>query len=274
MSRWVCSAVLFIGFSPLGLAQVNRATVTGIITDPAGALVPGVKVTAIHVETGTSSSTNSTEAGAYTIPALQIGAYRVEYEAAGFKKAVRDKVVLVAGSTARLDVLLELGSVGESVTVSAQSATIETESTRVATNITTKLVQDLPLMVDGGVRSVFTLPMMAPDMRSSGNNEYRIGGGQTSGWEMMMDGMPLSSGSALYQGERARISSVPIDAINEFTVETTGMKAEFGRAMGALTFETNRGPTPSMATSSRTCATTSWTPTGFSTMRRKFRGAC
>jgi hypothetical protein len=166
--------------------------------------------------------------------------YRVEYEATGFKRAVRDQVVLTAGSTVRLDIPLEVGATTESVMVFAQASPIETESTRVATNITTKLVQDLPLLVDGGIRSIFTLARIAPETRGTGQG-FRIGGGQQVGWDMLMDGMPLSSGSTLYQGDRASLGSVPIDAINEFTIETSGMKAEFGRAMGAVTFETKSG---------------------------------
>src|SRR5215203_1630476 len=102
MSRGMRAAVFFLSVTILCVAQVNRATVTGIVTDPAGALAPAVKVTAVHVETGTSLSTVTTDAGVYTLPALQIGAYRVEYEAPGFRKSVRDNVVLTAGSTARL----------------------------------------------------------------------------------------------------------------------------------------------------------------------------
>jgi hypothetical protein len=188
--------LLALSVAALCTAQVNRATLTGLVTDPTGAVVPGVKVIATHIETGTSSSTTSTSAGAYTIPALQIGAYKVEYEATGFKRAVKDEVALTAGSTIRLDIALELGSVGESVLVSAQATPIETESTRVATNITTKLVQDLPMLVDGGIRSIFTLASIAPETHGSGQS-FRIGGGQQVGWEMLMDGMPITSGSAV-----------------------------------------------------------------------------
>src|SRR5512142_3481009 len=70
---------------------------------------------------------------------------------------------------------------------------------------------------------------------------FRVGGGQKVGWDMLMDGMPMTSGSTLYQGDRASLGSVPIDAISEFTVETSGMKAEYGRSMGAVTFETKSG---------------------------------
>ncbi|MEO8594325.1 MAG: TonB-dependent receptor [Candidatus Solibacter sp.] len=225
---------------PLAFAQLNRGTLTGIVTDPSGAVVPAVKVTAIHVETGTSTSAVSSETGSYTIPALQIGTYRLEFESASFKRGIRNGVELAAGSTLRQDVTLEIGSVGESVQVTAQASPLETETTRQATTIQEKLVQDMPLFVNGSIRSVVSLALIAPETKTVGGN-LRIGGGQASGWEMMMDGQPLSSASTAYQDGRAPLASVPIDAIGEFTVEANGMKAEFGRASGAVTFSTKSG---------------------------------
>ena len=128
MSLWKRLLTLGLSAAALSTAQVNRATLTGIVTDPSGAVVPSAKIVAVHVETRTSSSTTTTSAGTYTLPALQIGTYRVEYESAGFKKSVKDGVVLTAGSTMRLDVALTLGSAAESVVVSAQAAPIETET--------------------------------------------------------------------------------------------------------------------------------------------------
>ncbi len=234
----------FVLLAALGIsltfAQLNRGTLTGVITDPSGAVVPGVKVTATHVETGTSSNTVASEGGSYTIPALQIGIYRIEFESAGFKKVIRNQVELAAGATLRQDVTLEIGSVGESVQVSAQASPLETETTRQATTIQEKLVKDMPLFVNGSIRSVVSLALIAPETKTVGGN-LKIGGGQLSGWEMMMDGQPLSSASTLYQDTRAPLASVPIDAIGEFTVESNGMKAEFGRASGAVTFSTKSG---------------------------------
>src|SRR5512138_2218245 len=99
MCPWKRLLVVSLGAAAICSAQVNRATLTGTLTDPSGAVVPGVKVVAVHVETGTSVSGATTGAGIYTIPALQIGNYRVEYEAQGFKRTVRNQVVLTAGST-------------------------------------------------------------------------------------------------------------------------------------------------------------------------------
>src|SRR5205814_794949 len=106
-------------------SQLDRGTLTGLVTDPSGAIAPAVKITATHVETGVSTITVVNETGNYTLVALPIGTYRVEFETAGFKRSVRSGVTLTSGATVRLDVVLELGSVGESVQVSAQSAPIE-----------------------------------------------------------------------------------------------------------------------------------------------------
>jgi hypothetical protein len=237
LSQAALIAALGISFC---LAQVNRGTLTGIITDPSGSVVPGVKITATHVDTGTTSSTLASESGSYTMPALQTGAYRIEFEAIGFKKGVRTQIELAAGSTLRQDMILEIGSVAESVLVEARATPLESETTRLATTIETKLVQDMPLFVNGSIRSVVSLALIAPETKSV-NGNLKIAGGQTSGWEMMMDGQPLSSASTNYQDGRAPLASVPIDAIGEFTVESNGMKAEFGRAAGAVTFTTKSG---------------------------------
>ncbi|MBI3682860.1 MAG: TonB-dependent receptor [Acidobacteria bacterium] len=231
-----------LGFHLLGaiaLAQMNRGVVTGIVTDPTGAIVGGARITAVQTETNLTATAVATETGHYTLPSLTIGRYRIDAEASGFKKAVRDEVVITSGVTLRLDIQMELGSLAETVEVRAKPSALETDSSRVGTNITNKLVEDLPLVVNGQIRNVFNLAIIAPETRTA--NGFRIGGGQGSGWEMEMDGMPLTSASTQYQTERAPISSVSIDAISEFTVETTGMKAEFGRAMGMISFETKSG---------------------------------
>ena len=151
---------LLVGFP--ALAQLNRGTITGAVTDPSGAAIAEAKITAVHLDTNTSSSTTSTASGNYTLSALQIGVYRLEVEAPGFKRAKRDTIPVTAGTTIGIDVALEIGSVAESVEVQALAAPIETESTRVGTNITNQLVQDLPLVVAGRIRNVFNLAVIAP----------------------------------------------------------------------------------------------------------------
>jgi hypothetical protein len=170
------SAALLIWTACCAHAQLNRGTLTGVVTDPSGAAVPSVQITAVHTATGASASTVTTDGGNYTLPSLIIGNYRVTAEAAGFKRAVRENLELNAGATMRLDIALEIGSVGESILVEARASALETETTRVATSITNKLVEDLPLQVDGAIRSVFNLALVAPEAKTQ--NGFRLGGGQ------------------------------------------------------------------------------------------------
>ena len=81
-------------------------------------------------------------------------------------------MIVAAGATVRLDFSLEVGAISESVEVTARPVALDTESTRVATNLTTKLVEDLPLVVAGQIRSVFNLALIAPEVKS--DNGYRI----------------------------------------------------------------------------------------------------
>jgi hypothetical protein len=243
MKSWIVQFGLLLMLCVHIRAQLNRSTLTGFVSDSSGAAIVNAKVKAVHTATNAQFSTATTETGNYTLPALDIGEYRVEVEAPGFKRAVRQSVTLESGASARVDFKLEVGEVTELVEVSARAAAIETESTRIATNLTSKLVEDLPLVVSGQIRNVFNLALIAPEAKTGGNTsgQFRIGGGETAGWDMTMDGSSVTSASTNYQYERAPISSAPVDAISEFTVTTSGMKAEYGRAMGVISFATKSG---------------------------------
>jgi hypothetical protein len=235
----LCSAALLLLVALPAFAQLDRGSLAGIVQDPSAAAIVNAKVIATNTATNVPFSTSSSDTGNYTLSALPIGTYTVAIEASGFKRSIREGVIVAAGATVRLDFSLEVGAVSESVEVTARAVALETESTRVATNLTSKLVEDLPLVVAGQIRSVYNLALIAPEVRS--DNGYRIGGGQGAGWEMTMDGSSVTSASAGYQQERAPISSVPVDAIAEFNVESSGMKAEFGRASGVISFVTKSG---------------------------------
>ena len=219
--------------------QLNRGTISGVISDPGGGAIIGARITAVHVATNVASHANSTGTGDFTIGQLLIGDYRVSAEAAGFKRSVRERVSLIGGGVSRIDMQLELGAVSESVTVQAKAPGVETDSSRVSTTVSTRLIEDLPLVVSGQIRNVFNLAVLAPQASSNGN--LRLGGGQISSWEMEMDGVSMTVASATQQNPRAISSSVPIDAIAEFAIEITGTKAEYGRAMGQISLETKSG---------------------------------
>src|SRR5262245_60836077 len=103
-----------------GLAQLDRGTITGMVTDPTGAVIPKVKITLLNTATGASYETLSSEEGAYTAPNLPIGSYQLTFEAASFRKLVRGGVNLGVTEVLRIDAKLEVGSLDESVQVNAE----------------------------------------------------------------------------------------------------------------------------------------------------------
>lgn len=107
MSR-LLSALLFLSGSLL-LAQQDRGTFTGTVTDPTGSVIPNVTITIQNVETNAIYESRTNEVGQYTVPNLPVGRYRISFEAPGFKRFVRDGLALSTAQVVRIDARLELG---------------------------------------------------------------------------------------------------------------------------------------------------------------------
>jgi len=232
--------LFLVGMSAFG--QLDRGTITGVVTDPTDAVVSNATITVTNVDTNVQSNTVTTQTGNFTVAALLLGRYRVQVQAAGFKISVRDDVIVSAGSTVRLDVKLELGEATQRVEVAATIAPLASDSTRVATNITNKLVDEIPLVVNGQIRSVFDLATLTPDATTGVSGLYRVAGGQDGSWDMQMDGSSVTPTAEAKTAQRVVVASAPIDAISEFAVDSSsGMKAEYGRAVGMINFVTKSG---------------------------------
>src|SRR5687767_3306949 len=106
-------------------AQEFRATLNGRLTDPSGAGVPNATVTAVNTQTNVETTATTTEEGNYTIPFLQPGTYNVSAGGAGFKKALRENIVLQVGGATTVDFAMQIGDVAEQVTVTAEAPLLE-----------------------------------------------------------------------------------------------------------------------------------------------------
>jgi len=144
-------------FAGLLSAQGDRGTITGAVTDAGGSRIPAARITATQRETNAQFKATTTESGEFTLPSLPIGPYRVVVESDGFKTAIRDNVRLGTGSTVRLDTELEIGSVQQSIEISGQSSQLQTDSAKISNQIPNKLIEDLPTVVSGNMRSPFDL---------------------------------------------------------------------------------------------------------------------
>ena len=141
----VIVSLQFAAFTPLQ-AQVDTATILGTVTDPSGAAIPSVKVTARNQDTGFSRTATSSGDGNYLIPLVPIGPhYEVTAEAPGFKNFTQTGIALQLNQNARLDIHLQIGQVGETVEVTAAAPLIDTHSATNGEVVETKRLVELPL---------------------------------------------------------------------------------------------------------------------------------
>jgi hypothetical protein len=245
--RLVCAMGLCLASAALATAQTDRGAITGTVSDSSGAVVPGVSVKAVHVATNFERTVTTSHEGSYTIPQLPVGAYVVILTATGFQTTTLENIEVTAGSSVRVDGKLALGALQDAVTVSAEARQIQTDSVKVTTAISSKFIQDLPLVVGGQLRSPLDLSLIAPEAKTGNSGDGArgnivIGGGQEGGWDLTVDGVSATPGAPFEQRLWTTLNSPSVEAITEFAVDTNGFKAEFGHAGGgAVSFVSRSG---------------------------------
>jgi Carboxypeptidase regulatory-like domain/TonB dependent receptor len=199
--------------------------------DQTGAMVPSVTVTATNVATGVNSTTESSSTGAYNFPALQSGVYTVSVKQAGFKNLVHDKINVTAASVIGLDLALEVGDVGQTVSVSSDAPLLQTETSSAGTTIDNRAFVDLPLSSAGGRKANGYLPLIPGYAGSPGGFTDTINGGQASTKEMQLEGASLVVQEITGDGRNV---TFPPDAVQEMSVATSGYSAEYGNTGGGV----------------------------------------
>jgi hypothetical protein len=221
-------------------AQSERGNITGVVTDATGAVVPNVTVVITNTATNIPETVTTTSSGEYNAPNLSPGAYQISIAAAGFKRFTEAGITLTAGSTARIDAKLEIGTLGESVEVRATAAQLQTENAKISTAVQNKMVDELPLVVGGAMRSPFDLVSIASESKGSGS-ALSLGGGQAAAWAATLDGLLVNTNRSADAGETSYLAP-SVESITEFAVDTNGFKAEFGQAGGGvITFVSKSG---------------------------------
>src|SRR5213593_2271065 len=125
---------LFV-FSHAASAQTDRGTITGTVSDATGAVIPGATIEAKNVQTGAVYQAGSSETGNFTLAQLPAGTYELSATLPGFRRFVRPGVIVSVATVLRIDVSLEVGATGDSVTVEAASPLLKTESGEVSHNV-------------------------------------------------------------------------------------------------------------------------------------------
>ena len=237
-------AVLFVA---LPAAAQSTARIEGIVTDNTGAALPGATVTATNVETNVSRVTVSDRDGAYSITALPVGDYRVNVDLSGFRQSVTP-VTLTVNYVARIDVRMELGSVSETMTVTADAPIIDKTTSYIGTIVDEEQVENLPL----NGRNITQLATLVPGVNRGipGSNASGGGGGtdaetfrysEFGGGALSVNGLREQFNNYMIDGidnNETLVNSIAYipspEAVREFGVITTSAPAEFGRAGGAV----------------------------------------
>lgn len=229
-SSWGLFLLFILSMTALG----QEARLNGTVADSTGAVIHGAKVRTTLTSRNLNFETTTTQDGRYLFPRLPIGQYQLTVEADGFKQYVQSDILLTTNADLLLNVQMQLGSISEQVTVSAEASRISTETSTIQQLVDTKRIADLPL----NGRNVYQLATLVPGVGESGT---QIGGGRSGSQNSTMvnvrvDGV-LNVDNALAQ----ILPSPSPDAVQEFTIQTSVPSAKYGFASGVIEVSTRSG---------------------------------
>lgn len=226
MLKHVCT-LLFLACAAFA-QTTGTATLVGTLTDNTGAIVPGATVTIVNTETQFVSNSQTTPEGAYYIPNLIPGTYRLTIEAQGFKRYVREGIILRTSEQPRLDVQLEVGAVTESINVSGSAPLLETETTSTGQILEGDTIVKIPVLQKYVFRVLLYLPS------TSNINGQHVVGQRERSMGYTLDGVGGKEPVRSMISTTNAVTSTTIDALQEVKLFTTGMPAEFGHSAGGL----------------------------------------
>jgi hypothetical protein len=217
-------------------AQSDRGTITGTISDPAGAVVPNTPVQVRNTETGAVYDGGSSATGNYVVQ-LPAGNYELTVMAQGFKRFVRQNIAVPVAQTVRIDVTLEVGTAAESVTVTEAAPLLKTESGELSHNVTTDTLNKLPVLGVGaaagaaGIRNPYAVLSVLPGADWQPDASIRLNGMPSNSQSLRLEGQETTNGLASGTQSQTQPS---VEAIEEFAIQTSNFSAEFGQAGGGV----------------------------------------
>src|SRR5881628_2844931 len=248
-----CSLLLFTAG---GLySQAPTATISGIVRDQTGAVLPGVSIQVVNRETGSVRMAMTDEAGRYRVPALEAGTYAIEGTLTGFRKVVKEGVAMTVGSQAVVDLTTEVGQLSENLAVTADVPLVQTASAELSGLVGDKEIRDLPL----NGRSYEALAFLQPGVSNFTNSstgttapvangagaKMSVAGTPGDYQSFLMDGTDIHDHAGFTPGSVAG-NNLGVDAILEFRVLTQNYSAEYGRTAGGVVSAVTRSGTNSI----------------------------
>ncbi len=232
------SAVLLSFWPCLALAQVDAGTILGVTQDTSQAVISGVKVTLTNEDTGLVQTTTSGASGEYIFSPLKVGRYSVIAEIKGFERVERLHVQVDVQQRVLIDFTLPPGQMTETISVTGATPSLQTQDASVGQVIETRTVNNLPL---NGRNFIFLAQLSAgvtqgqQDTRGLGaTGSFAANGTRPAQNNYLLDGIDNNSNLVDFLNGTAFVVRPPVDAIEEFKIQTNNYSAEFGRSAGAI----------------------------------------
>ena len=230
-------AALF-GFALIAAAQVDTGSILGMVKDSSGGVIAGAKVTLTNQDTGIVQTTTSGSAGEYTFSPVKLGRYRVAAEVKGFERVERTNITVDVQQRVVVDFALPPGQTTETVLVTSEAPPLQTQDASVGQVINSRSVNDLPL---NGRNFTFLAQLSAgvtqdqQDTRGLGaSGSFAANGLRPAQNDYLLDGIDNNANLVDFLNGTAYAVKPPVDAIQEFKIETNNYSAEFGRSAGAI----------------------------------------
>src|SRR5579862_182886 len=242
MRRFLLLALILLALALVAIAQT--ADLSGVIKDSSMAVVPKATVTATHEGMGVKRTTVSDSQGVYRFSFLAPGSYTIVAEAMGFGPQSRSALKLDSGEDGRLDFILAPAALQQSVAVTANASSLQTESGTVGTEVDREFVENLPL----NGRTFQSLIALVPGVVATGGpGQFSVNGQRDSSNYVTVDGVSGNVGGGSVSGGTPIVPSgevpafnifggtnnlISVDAMQEFKLQTSTYSAEFGRGAG------------------------------------------
>ena len=232
-------------FSAVALGQTGTSSITGTVSDATGSAIPGVGIAVINQDTGARLETISNEAGAYRVASLPPGTYRIEAELPGFNRLTRGPLTLLVSQTLAIDLQLQVGQVNETVNVTEAAPLVASQSSDIGQAVNREMLVALPLPN----RAASSLATLAPGVvmidTGAGTAEnypvFSVAGGRARNQNFTLDGGNVSNAVGLTRPQQ--LTSLPVDAMQEFKVIANNYSAEYGHSTGGIVTMATRSGT-------------------------------
>jgi hypothetical protein len=247
--RLLWAVTFVVVASGIGFAQGDRGTITGTVTDAANAVVGGASIELKNTQSGATFTAATTETGNYTLAQLPPGTYQLTVSLAGFKKYIRQNIVLEPTQTLRLDAGLEVGAPQDSITINEEVPLLSTENGEITHEIPASRLVDLGLLGTGGtfsssqgLRFYQTEIQLIPGASVPASGfilGVRVNGAVNGTQRTQIDGMDSTNGINSVQAG----TGISVDAMQETAIQTSTFAPEFGSVGGGLFNITTRSGT-------------------------------